>query len=403
MTITLPIYLDNHATTPVDSRVLEVMLPYFTQAYGNAASKDHPFGFQARDAVERAREQLAQLISARPEEITFTSGATESDNIALFGVAERYADRGDHIITAVTEHPGILDAARRLEQMGKRVTYLPVDQYGRVDPEDVRRAITPRTIMISIMMANNEIGTISNVQEIGHIAHEHEVVFHTDAAHAVGHILVNVRALNIDVMSFSAHKFYGPKGIGALFARRSSPRIKLAPLVYGGGHERGLRSGTLNVPAIVGFGAAAEIAGREMEPEATRFREWTCWILERLQTDLGDAELNGHPTERLPHNLNVSIAGIESKSLIVGLKDVAISAGSACSTDKAEPSHVILALGFGEARAHSAIRIGIGRQNTQEEIEYATDRIVSEAKRLRKLVPQLGGGVRVASPDAKLQ
>lgn len=385
MTIALPIYLDNHATTPVDPRVLEAMLPYFTQVYGNAASKDHPFGFQARDAVERAREQLAGLVSARPEEITFTSGATESDNIAIFGVAERYADRGDHIITAVTEHPGILDAARRLEQMGKRVTYLPVDQYGRVDPEEVRRAITPRTVLVSIMMANNEIGTIANVQEIGRIAHEHEVVFHTDAAHAVGHIPVNVRALNIDVMSFSAHKFYGPKGIGALFARRSAPRIKLAPLVYGGGHERGLRSGTLNVPAIVGFGVAAEIASREMESESARFREWTRWMLERLQTNLGDVELNGHPTERLPHNLNVSIAGIESKSLIVGLKDVAVSAGSACSTDKAEPSHVILALGFGEVRAHSAIRVGLGRQNSKEEIEYAIDRVIVEAKRLRIL------------------
>jgi|SRR5579862_4373071 len=385
MTLKTPIYLDNHATTPVDARVLEAMLPYFTEVYGNAASKDHPFGFAARDAVEKAREQLASLIGARPEEITFTSGATEADNIALFGVAERYADRGDHIITSVTEHPGILDAARRLEQMGKQVTYLPVDQYGRVDPEDVQRAITPRTILISIMMANNEIGTIANVQEIGRIAHERNVVFHTDAAHAVGHIPVNVRTLNIDVMSFSAHKFYGPKGIGALYGRRSLPRVKLAPVVYGGGHERGLRSGTLNVPAIVGFGVACELAGKEMTDENARFRQWTKHMLERLQAELDDVELNGHPTERLPHNLNVSIKGVESKSLIVGLKDVAISAGSACSTDKAEPSHVIMALGFGEARAHSAIRVGLGRQNTHDEVEYATDRIITESKRLRRL------------------
>ena len=381
-----PVYLDYHATTPVDPRVLQAMLPYFTEVFGNAASKDHPYGFAARDAVEKSRTQIASLIGARTEEVTFTSGATESDNIALFGVSERYSDRGDHIITSVTEHPGILDAARRLEQLGKRVTYLPVDHYGRVDPEDVRRAITPRTILISIMMANNEIGTIANIEEIGRIAHEHSVVFHTDAAHAVGHIPVNVRALNIDVMSFSAHKFYGPKGIGALYGRRSLPRVKLAPVVYGGGHERGLRSGTLNVPAIVGFGMACELAGREMAGENARFRTWTQGMLEHLQAELGEVDLNGHPTDRLPHNLNVSIKGVESKSLIVGLKDVAISAGSACSTDKAEPSHVIMALGYGEARAHTAIRVGLGRQNTEEEVEYATERIIAEAARLRALV-----------------
>lgn len=385
MSVKTPVYLDNHATTPVDSRVLDAMLPYFTEVYGNAASKDHSFGFTARDAVEAARIQVASLIGAKPEEITFTSGATESDNIALFGVAERYADRGNHIITAVTEHKAVLDAAARLERLGKRVTYLPVDCYGRVDPDDVRRAITPQTVLISIMLANNEIGTFADVTEIGRIAHERDVIFHTDASQAVGHIPVDVRAMNIDVMSFTAHKFYGPKGIGVLFARRSMPRVKLAPVIYGGGHERGLRSGTLNVPAIVGLGKACELAGREMYGEAERFRSWTTYMLDHLRDKLGDVDLNGHPTERLPYNLNVSIQGVESKSLIVGLKDIAISAGSACTSDKTEPSHVITALGYGDERAHSAIRIGLGRQNTQEEIEYATGHIVEAVVRLRRL------------------
>lgn len=383
MSVNTPIYLDNHATTPVDSRVLEVMLPYFTQVYGNAASKDHRFGFAARDAVEEARAEIAALVGAKLEEITFTSGATESDNIALFGVAERYADRGDHIITCVTEHKAVLDAAQRLQRMGKSVTYLPVDGYGRVDPDDVRRAITPRTVLISIMMANNEIGTIAPIQEIGRIAHEREIIFHTDGAQAVGHIPVDVRALNIDVMSFTAHKLYGPKGIGALFARRSLPRVKLAPVIYGGGHERGLRSGTLNVPGIVGFGKACVLARQEMHIEDARFRAWTSLMLDKLRREVGDVELNGHPTERLPQNLNVSLRGVESKSLIVGLKDVAVSAGSACTSDKTEPSHVIAALGYGDERAHSAIRIGLGRQNTEAEVEYALERIVQEASRLR--------------------
>jgi cysteine desulfurase len=377
-----PVYLDNHATTPVDHRVLEAMLPYFCEIYGNAASKDHAFGFAARDAVEHARSEVSALIGARPEEVIFTSGATESDNIALFGVAERYADQGDHIITCVTEHKAVLDAARRLEQLGRHVTFLPVDSTGLVDPADVRRAITPRTVMISIMMANNEIGTIADIKEIGRIAHEHDVIFHTDASQAVGHIPVDVRAMNIDAMSFTAHKLYGPKGIGALFARRSLPRVKLAPVIYGGGHEHGLRSGTLNVPGIVGFGEASAIARKEMRGEAQRFRSWTSWMLNELTEKLGDVQLNGHPTKRLPSNLNVSIRGIESKSLIVALKDVAVSAGSACTSDKTEPSHVIMALGYGDERAHTAIRMGLGRQNTEDEIHYATARIVEETKRI---------------------
>jgi cysteine desulfurase len=366
------------------------MLPYFTEIYGNAASKDHVFGYAARDAVEKSRVQVASLIGARPEEIIFTSGATESDNIALFGVAEKYADRGDHIITCVTEHKAVLDAAHRLEQLGKRVTYLPVNHYGQVDPDDVRHAITPKTVLISIMMANNEIGTIADVKEIGRIAHEHEIIFHTDAAQAVGHIPVNIRDMNIDLLSISAHKLYGPKGIGVLYVRRSMPRVRLAPVIYGGGHERGLRSGTLNVPGIVGLGKACEIAGKEMDSEAKRFREWTSQMLKELQDQIGDVELNGHPTERLPHNLNVFIRGVESKSLIVGLKDVALSAGSACTSDKTEPSHVLIALGYGEDRAHSSIRIGFGRQNSRDDAAYVTTRIAEQVGRLRLLMTPTG-------------
>jgi cysteine desulfurase len=380
------VYMDSHATTPVDPRVLGAMLPYFTEIYGNAASKDHAFGHAARDAVEQARVQVADLLGARPDEIIFTSGATEADNIAVFGVAEKYEDKGDHVISCVTEHKAVLDAAKRLEQLGKKVTFLPVDSCGLVDPDDLRRAITPRTILISIMTANNEIGTLASIQELGQIAHEHDIVFHTDAAQAVGHIPIDVRRQNIDILSLSAHKFSGPKGIGALFARRSMPRIRLAPVIYGGGHERGLRSGTLNVPAIVGLGQACAIAAAEMEEEAIRYRRWTTWILDLLQSELGDVLLNGHPIQRLPHNLNVSVRGVESKSLIVGLKDVAISAGSACTSDKTEPSHVLIALGFGDERAHSAIRIGLGRNNNQDEIEFATGRIIAEARRMRRLM-----------------
>ena len=353
------IYLDHNATTPVDPRVLEAMLPYFTEVYGNAASIDHEAGLIAMRAVETAREQCARIIGAAdPKEIIFTSGATESDNIALFGVAEKDADKGDHIITCVTEHKAILDCCKRLEQMGKRVTYLPVDQYGLIDLDDLRKAITPRTILISIMFANNEIGTIAPVKEIGAIAHEHGVLFHTDAAQAVGHVPVDVEDMHIDLLSFSAHKIYGPKGIGGLYVRRRNPRVKVAPVIYGGGHELGLRSGTLNVPGIVGMGKALEIAGQQMKADAKKYREWTKMMYEQLCEQLGDVALNGHPTQRLPHNLNVSIKGIESKSLVVQLKNIAISTGSACTSATVEPSHVIKALGFGEDRAHSAIRLG---------------------------------------------
>lgn len=381
------IYLDHNATTPVDQRVLEEMLPYFTQIFGNAASIDHEAGHEAKRAVEAAREHCANIIRANdPKEIVFTSGATESDNIALFGVAEKYADKGDHIITCVTEHKAILDCCKRLEQMGKRVTYLPVDQYGVVDLDVLRQSITPQTILISIMFANNEIGTIAPVSEIGAIAREHGILFHTDAAQAVGHVPVNVEAMNIDLLSFSAHKIYGPKGIGGLYVRRRNPRVKVAPVIYGGGHELGIRSGTLNVPGIVGMGKALEIAKREMKSEGEKYRQWTQMMFQQLRDQLGDVELNGHPTQRLPHNLNVSIKGIESRSFIVQLKNIALSTGSACTSASVEPSHVILALGFGEDRAHNAIRIGVGRTNTEEMLPIALNAIVATTKKLTRLM-----------------
>lgn len=379
------IYLDHNATTPVDSRVLEVMLPYFTEKFGNAASIDHDYGHEAKQAVDKAREQIATMINARPDEIIFTSGATESDNIALLGVAEKYADKGDHIITCVTEHKAVLDTCQHLEKLGKKVTYLPVDQYGQVDPDDVRRAITPKTILISIMAANNEIGTLAPLVEIGQIAAEHDLLFHTDAAQAVGHIPIDVQAMKIHILSMSGHKIYGPKGIGVLYRRRSNPRVKLEPVIYGGGHERGLRSGTLNVPAIVGFGEALRIAKQEMGQDAGRFRGWTQRIYHSLQEALGEVFLNGHPTQRLAHNLNVSLLGIESKALIVKLKGMALSTGSACTSAKVEPSHVIQALGFGDERAHSAIRISVGRFNNDEQIDQAIDRILEASRQLRTI------------------
>jgi cysteine desulfurase len=384
---TKPIYLDYNATTPVDPRVVEAMLPYFTEIYGNAASNDHEFGLEAKRAVDKAREQIADLINARPDEIIFTSGATESDNIALFGVAEKYAHKGDHIITCVTEHKAILDCCHRLEQMGKRITYLPVDQYGLIDLDALRQAITPQTILISLMAANNEIGTIPPLAAIGQIAAEHEILFHSDAAQAVGHIPLDVQAMQIHMLSISAHKFYGPKGIGVLYRRRSNPRVQLAPVIYGGGHERGLRSGTLNVPAIVGMGKAAALAKQGMAEEEKRFRTWTQQMYQGFVDAFGeDVALNGHPTQRVPHNLNVSFASVESRALIVQLPEVAIATGSACTSAQVEPSHVIQALGFGDERAHSAIRISVGRMNTDVEIVQSIVAIVAALQRLQQLI-----------------
>lgn len=380
-----PIYLDYNATTPVDPRVLSVMLPYFTEVFGNAASNDHEYGLEAKRAVDKAREQIAALINAHPDEIIFTSGATESDNTALFGVMNKYAEKGDHLITCVTEHKAVLDCCQRLEKLGKRVTYLPVDGDGLVDPDDVRRAITPKTVLISIMAANNEIGTIAPITEIGAIAREHDVFFHTDAAQTTGHIPMDVQAMKIDLMSISAHKVYGPKGIGALYRRRSNPRVLLEPLIYGGGHEKGIRSGTLNVPAIVGFGEALRIADLEVAEENLRFQSWTQIILKELKEQLDGVQLNGHPTQRLAHNLNISFAGIESRAMIVQLQHVAIATGSACTSAKVEPSHVISALDSSIERAHSAIRISTGRFTTDEEINLSIRSIVAAVRRLRTL------------------
>jgi len=381
------IYLDYNATTPLDPRVLEVMLPYFTEIFGNAASNDHSFGLEAKRAVDKAREQIAALINARPDEIIFTSGATESDNIAILGVAEKYAYKGRHIITCVTEHKAVLDVCHKLERDGNRhgkydITYLPVDQYGLVDPDAIRQAITPQTILISIMAANNEIGTIAPIAEIGAIAAEHGLFFHADAAQAGGHIPLDVQAMNIHILSLSAHKMYGPKGIGVLYRQRSNPRVQLEPVIYGGGHERGLRSGTLNVPSIVGFGEAARLAKKEMAAEEEQFRAWTQHLYQRLEQELGEVQLNGHPSQRLPHNLNVSIPGIKARALIPQLKDVAIATGSACTSAEVKPSHVIQALGFGDGRAHSAVRISVGRFNTGDEITKAVVNLVTAVQKL---------------------
>jgi len=379
-----PIYLDHHATTPVDPRVLEVMMPYFTGKFGNASSLDHPFGYEASVAVEDAREKIANAIGARHDEIIFTSGATESDNLALIGTMEKYKDRGDHLITCVTEHKAVLDTARHLESLGKKVTYLPVNEYGEIDLEQLKESITNKTVMISIMAANNEIGTIADVAEIGKIAHDNEVIFHTDAAQAVGHIPMNVEKMNIDLMSFSSHKMYGPKGIGALYIRSIKPRVKPEPIVFGGGQERNIRSGTLNVPGIVGFGKAVEISQKEMESENERFRDWTRLMLKEFEKIGG--KLNGHPTKRLAHNLNIYFTEIESKAIINSIsKKIAISAGSACTTQIVEPSHVLLAIGLDEELTHSSIRIGCGRFNTDEEIEDAIHEIYSAVESLERI------------------
>jgi cysteine desulfurase len=378
------IYLDSHATTPVDHRVFEEMRPYFTEKFGNASSLDHSFGYDASVAVQQSRESIAKTIGATMDEIIFTSGATESDNLALIGVMERNKDKGNHLITCVTEHKAILDTARHLESLGNKVTYLPVDEFGSVDLEKLKNAITDETVLISIMFANNEIGTIADISEIGEIAHDRKVLFHTDAAQAVGHLPIDVQKMNIDLMSFSSHKIYGPKGIGVLYVRSILPRAKLNPIMFGGGQEKSIRSGTLNVPGIVGFAKALEISQKEMEQENIKFKKWTDYMLEKF-SEIG-GKLNGHPGKRLVHNLNVRFNGIESKAIINSVsKKIAISAGSACTAQMVEPSHVLLALGLDEDQAHSSIRIGCGRFNTEEEIKIAIEEICDSVKSLKKI------------------
>jgi cysteine desulfurase len=383
-----PVYMDNHATTRVDSRVLDAMLPYFTEKFGNAASRNHSFGWEAEEAVSRSREQIAALIGAKSKEIIFTSGATESDNLAIKGVVEFYKDKGNHIITCVTEHKAVLDSCRALERAGKAiVTYLPVDKYGMVDPDAVRRAITDKTVLITIMWANNEIGTIHPIAEIGKIAKEKGIVFHTDAVQAIGKVPVDFEKAGVDLASITAHKIYGPKGIGALYVRSKGPRVRITPQMDGGGHERGMRSGTLNVPGIVGLGAACEIAGKEMPDEAQRLIQLRSQLQAGLFERLDEIYVNGHPTERLPGNLNVSFAYVEGESLLMGINDIAVSSGSACTSATLEPSYVIRALGIDDELAHSSIRFGLGRFNTLEEVDYVTDRVSREVKRLREMSP----------------
>ena len=383
-----PVYMDNHATTRVDSRVLDAMLPYFTEKYGNAASRNHSFGWEAEEAVDHSRNQIAALIGAKSKEIIFTSGATESDNLAIKGVVEFYKDKGNHVVSCVTEHKAVLDSCRALERAGKAtVTHLPVDKYGMVDPDAVRRAITDKTVLITIMWANNEIGTIHPIAEIGKIAKEKGVIFHCDAVQAIGKVPVDVEKAGIDLASISAHKIYGPKGVGALYVRSKGPRVRLTPQMDGGGHERGMRSGTLNVTGIVGLGAACEIAAKEMPEEARRLIELRSQLQAGLFERLDEIYVNGHPTERLPGNLNVSFAYVEGESLLMGINDIAVSSGSACTSATLEPSYVIRALGIDDELAHSSIRFGLGRFNTLEEVDYVTERVSKEVKRLREMSP----------------
>jgi len=383
----LPIYLDNHSTTPCDPRVVEVMLPYFTEKFGNAASRNHSFGWEGEEGVEHARKQIAHLIGADAKEIIFTSGATESDNLALQGIVAMYREKGDHIITSATEHRAVIDTAKYLEKKGVTVTFLPVDKAGMVSPEDVRNAITDKTILISVMLANNEIGTINPIAEIGKVAKEKGIIFHCDATQGVGKIPVNVQEMGIDLMSFSAHKIYGPKGIGALYVRRRAPRVRLEPMIYGGGHERGMRSGTLPVPLIVGFGKACELCEQEMATEAVRMAKMRDRLQEGIMGAMEEVYLNGHPTERLPGNLNISFAYVEGEALLMGVKEIALSSGSACTSATLEPSYVLRALGVGSDLAHSSIRFGLGRFNTDEEIEYTIDRMLKAVTHLREMSP----------------
>ena len=383
-----PIFLDNHSTTPMDPRVLEAMLPYFVEKFGNAASRNHAFGWEAEEAVEKARKQIARLIKADSKEIVFTSGATEADNLALKGVLEMYKEKGKHIITSATEHRAVLDTAKSLEAKGMAtVTYLPVDKQGMVNPEDVRNAITNKTILISVMLANNEIGTINPVQEIGKIAKEKGVLFHCDATQGVGKIPVDVQAMNLDLMSFSAHKIYGPKGVGALYVRKKNPRVRIAAQMDGGGHERGMRSGTLPVPLIVGFGKACELCEQEMPAESARLAKMRDYLQTGIMAALEESYLNGHPTNRLPGNLNISFAYVEGESLLMGMKEIALSSGSACTSATLEPSYVLRALGVGTELAHSSIRFGLGRFNTDEEIDYTIKKVIEIVTKLREMSP----------------
>jgi cysteine desulfurase len=384
-----PVYMDNHATTRTDPRVVAAMLPFFTEKFGNAGSRNHRFGWEAEQAVDRAREQIAELIGASARELVFTSGATESNNLALKGAAAMYRNKGNHLVTVVTEHKAVLDPCKRLERDGFAVTFLPVDQWGRVSPQQVAEAITDRTILVSVMAANNEIGVLQPIKEIGQLCKQKGVLFHTDAAQAAGKIPLDVEELGIDLLSLSAHKMYGPKGIGALYVRHAEPRVRLEPQIDGGGQERGLRSGTLPVPLVVGFGAACELCRAEMSDEANRLLK----LRERLrqgiigQLDVDGVTRNGHPWERLPGNLNLSFAFVEGEALMMRIKDVAVSSGSACTTANPEPSYVLKALGVPDELARGSLRFGLGRFNTQEEVDFVIAEVVRAVNYLRSISP----------------
>jgi len=387
MAVETPIYLDNHATTPVDPRVLDAMLPYFTERFGNAASKSHAFGWEAEAAVDMAREQIAKLIGAAAKEIVITSGATESDNLAIKGVADAYREKGNHIVTCVIEHKAVLDSCKVLQKHGFEVTYLPVRSDGLIDMERLKRSLTDKTILISIMAANNEIGTINPIKEIGRLAKDRNILFHTDATQGVGKMPINVDTMGIDLLSLTAHKMYGPKGVGALYVRSTKPRVKLTPLIDGGGHERGMRSGTLNVPGIVGLGKACEISQQEMRAEGERLIALRERLKDGILAELDEVYINGHTDERLPGNLNMSFAYIEGESLLMGLKEIAVSTGSACTSASLEPSYVLKAIGLADELAYSAIRFGLGRFNTAAEIDFTMARVIAEVRRLRDVSP----------------
>ena len=385
--VKLPIYFDYHATTPVDPRVLEAMMPYFTTNFGNAASRNHVFGWKAESAVEHARDQVAALIGGNSKEIVFTSGATESNNLAIKGVLEFYESKGQHIITAATEHKAVIDTCKYLERRGATVTFLEVGADGLIDLGDLERAITDKTVLVSIMFANNETGVLQPIAEIGKLCKKRNVLFHTDAVQATGKVAIDVEAMGIDLLSMSAHKMYGPKGVGALWVRRSKPRVRVAPLLHGGGHERGMRSGTLNVPGIVGFGKAAELARLEMGAEAARLLELRTYLHARINRDVPECYVNGSLEHRLPGNLNFSVAYVEGESLLMALKDIALSSGSACTSASLEPSYVLRALGVGDELAHSSLRVGLGRFSSKEEIDYFCDVLRDQVARLRELSP----------------
>lgn len=388
MSLKLPVYLDNHATTRLDPRVLEAMLPYLTEVYGNAGSRNHAYGWAAQEAVERAREQVADLIGADPKEIVFTSGATESDNLAIFGVAHFYAEKGKHLITQVTEHKAVLDACHALEKEGFEITYLPVDKEGRIVLDDLRAAIRPDTILVSIMWANNEVGTVQDIPAIGAICREKGVFFHSDAVQGIGKLPFDVAAMNVDMISISAHKMYGPKGIGALYIRRGRPRLRLEPTMFGGGQERGIRSGTHAVHQIVGLGAACAVAKQEMAAgESERIRGLRDYMWTKLQENLDELYLNGSWEHRLPGNLNVSFAFCEGEAMMMAIKELAVSSGSACTSASLEPSYVLRAMGVDVELAHTSIRFGIGRFTTQEEIDFALGLITDKVRWLREMSP----------------